>query len=153
MKWSRSHSHALVIIVGVLSAHGCAPREAPPPATDLARQPAPPDSGGSPAASSEGAEPPQEAAAPGDPSIPKPPPLTPLGVPECDKFVEKYVACVNTHVPADQRERVMRELHVHRVRWLELEKMQDGKLAAGLSCRGVAQRLKGDLIVDYGCEF
>ncbi|MBX7183649.1 MAG: hypothetical protein K1Y01_00750 [Vicinamibacteria bacterium] len=85
--------------------------------------------------------------------MPKPPPLTPLGVPECDKFVEKYLACVDVHVPADQQERLMRELHVHRVRWLELEKMQDGKLAAGLSCRGVAQRLKGDLIVDFGCEF
>ncbi len=88
-----------------------------------------------------------------DATVPKPPPLTPLGVPECDKFVEKYLACVDVHVPADQQERLIRELHVHRVRWLELEKMQDGKLAAGLSCRGVAQRLKGDLIVDFGCEF
>ena len=85
--------------------------------------------------------------------MPKPPPFTPLGVPECDKFVNRYVACVDLHVPADQKERVMRELHVHRARWRELQKMQDGKLAASLSCRGVAQRLKGDLTVDYGCEF
>ena len=84
---------------------------------------------------------------------PKPPPFTPFGVPECDRFVEKYVACVDLHVPADQRERMMRELHVHRGRWRELEKMQNGKVAAGLSCRGVAQRLKSDLIVDFGCDF
>ncbi len=74
-------------------------------------------------------------------------------MPECDKFVDKYIACVELHVPAEQKEGVMRELHVHRARWRELQRMQDGKLAAGLSCRGVAQRLKGDLIVDYGCEF
>ena len=77
----------------------------------------------------------------------------PFGIPECDKFVDKYVACVDTRVPDGQKERLMRELHVHRARWRELEKMQDGRLAAGLSCRGVAQRLKGDLIVDFGCEF
>ena len=47
----------------------------------------------------------------------------------------------------------MRELNTHRARWRELLSMQDGKIAAGLACRGVAQRLKSDLIVDYGCEF
>lgn len=83
----------------------------------------------------------------------EPPPFMPLGVPECDRFVEKYVSCVELHVPQDQRERMMGELHVHRARWRELEKMQEGKVAASLACRGVAQRLKGDLIVDFGCEF
>jgi len=155
MKRPRPCSLALAILVAVLPACGSAPREASaPPAADPAVQPAPGDAGGSEAVSSDVAETRQDAAAPGeDPSMPKPPPLTPLGVPECDKFVGKYVACVNLHVPADQKERVMGELHVHRARWRELEKMQDGKLAASLSCRGVAQRLKGDLTVDYGCEF
>jgi len=88
-----------------------------------------------------------------DPTAPKPPPFTPFGVPECDRFVEKYTACVDLHVPADQKDRMLRELHVHRARWRELEKMQNGKVAAGLSCRGVGQRLRSDLIVDYGCEF
>jgi len=88
-------------------------------------------------------------AAPG----PKPPPLTPVGVPECDRFVEKFVACLDRHVPADQRPPMMQELNTHRARWRELENMQEGKVAASLACRGVAQRLKSDLIVDYGCEF
>lgn len=134
MKQPRPCSLALAILVAVVAACGGKPKETSElPAPALAADPAVPSGG--------------------DPSIPKPPPLTPLGVPECDKFVDQYVACVDLHVPADQKERVMHELHVHRARWRELQKMQDGKLAAGLSCRGVAQRLKDDLIVDYGCEF
>lgn len=77
----------------------------------------------------------------------------PFGVPECDKFVEKYVACVEARVPADLKEKKMDELHEHRARWRELGKMEQGKLAMGLSCRGVAQRLKADLTLDHGCEF
>ena len=154
MKRSRPSSLLFAILVGVLLDPGCASREAPAPATDQAGRKGSTDPGGSPAASSEGAEPGQDAGASGeDSSIPKPPPLTPLGVAECDKFVDQYVACVDLHVPADQKDRLMGELHVQRARWRELQKMQDGKLAASLSCRGVAQRLKGDLAVDFGCEF
>jgi hypothetical protein len=155
MERFRSRAIALAILVALLPACGGAARDAPaPPSPETAGPPASGDPGESATAAPEATETRQDAAAiVDDPSIPKPPPLTPLGVPECDKFIEKYVACVDRHVPVDEKEKVMRELYVHRVRWLELEKMQDGKLAAGLSCRGVAQRLKGDMTVDYGCEF
>lgn len=81
------------------------------------------------------------------------PPLMPFGVPECDRFVEKYVACVDLRVPPAEQEKKMDELREHRARWRELGKMDQGRVAMGLSCRGVAQRLKADLIVDYGCAF
>ena len=101
------------------------------------------------------AAPPRAEVSPPDPAGegPEVPPFMPFGIPECDKFVDKYVACVDARVPEGQKDRLMRDLHVHRARWRELEKMQDGRLAASLSCRGVAQRLKRDLIVDFGCEF
>lgn len=141
MKSSQIRALALAFLVAGFPTCGGEPRQAsaPPAAASESDQVVPPDEA--------------EIGAGGDSSTPKPPPLTPLGVPECDKFVDKYIACVDLHVPAEQKEGVMRELHVHRARWRELQRMQDGKLAAGLSCRGVAQRLKGDLIVDYGCEF
>jgi len=145
MKPFRLTSLAIAALGITLS--GCAgPGEGPArasaaPARDAATQSAAAEGGGSQDSAQE------------DPAGPRPPPFTPFGVPECDRFVEKYVACVDLHVPADQRERMMRELHIHRGRWRELEKMQSGKVAVGLSCRGVAQRLKSDLIVDFGCEF
>ena len=135
----------LVILSGTLAGCDGSSKNAPAPVT-RAEADAPP----SEATEADSAEP-DAAASPARRAVH--PPLTLLNVPECDKFVEKYVACVELHVPADQRARIMDELHLHRARWRELEKMQEGKVAAGLSCRGVAQRLKGDLIVDYGCEF
>lgn len=83
----------------------------------------------------------------------EPPPLMPFGVPECDSFITRYVACVELRVPADQKARLMDDLHEHRAKWRELAKMDQGELAVGLSCRGVSHRLKGGLIVEYGCEF
>ena len=158
----RSHPSALVLamLVAVLPAcdgtrtAGSAP-VIPGPTSDLSFQQAPTRAARSASAAAFPAG--ETAGNDGEseegPSIPKPPPLTPLGVPECDTFIEKFVACVDLHVPADQKERQMRELHTYRVRWLELEKMQEGKIAARLSCRGVSERLKSDLIVDYGCDF
>jgi hypothetical protein len=122
------------------------------PAPALA-SPAPPDDAKTASAPLETA--PRETASEGEGAVewPKPPPLTPVGVPECDKFVEKFVACLERHVPEEQQEGKLRELNTHRARWRELLNMQDGKIAASLACRGVAQRLKSDLIVDFGCEF
>ncbi len=101
--------------------------------------------------------PPASAAASSGPAVTdpetEPPPLMPFGVPECDSFITRYVACVELRVPADLQARLMDELHEHRGKWRELAKMEQGRLAVGLSCRGVAQRLKGGLTVDYGCEF
>jgi hypothetical protein len=136
------------ILISALVACGGAPEEvAAPPQPSTSSDPAPSAVPATAGAADDAAPAADEA------SVPDPPPLLPVGVPECDKFVEKYVACVEGRVPAEQKERLMHELHTHRARWRELEKMQDGKLAAGLACRGVAQRMKGDLTVDFGCEF
>lgn len=118
----------------------------------------PPPPAASPASPAPTSAPVESAAAPlveadSTGSEPEPPPLMPFGVPECDNFITRYIACVELRVPADQKARLMDDLHEHRATWRELSRMEQGKLAVGLSCRGVAQRLKGDLTVDYGCEF
>lgn len=87
------------------------------------------------------------------PDRPAPPPLMPFGVPECDNFVKKFVACVDLHVPADRRQGLMDELNENRDKWREMARLQQAAVAQGLACRGYAQRVKGDLTVDYGCEF
>lgn len=136
---------AVTVFPLLVMACGVAPPSEPP------ASPAPAASSTEPEASA----PSEEVTARADPdgSPAEPPPLMPFGVPECDNFITKYVACVDLRVPADQRARLMDDLHEHRAKWRELAKMEQGKLAVGLSCRGVSQRLKGDLTVDYGCEF
>lgn len=150
------HRATVLVWVSACLACGEASTSAPPaPAqAEAAALPSPPAPSGAASAQAAPAETtPPESDSEGTEDGPKPPPLTPVGVPECDKFVERFVACVERRVPPEQREDKMRELNTHRARWRELLSMQDGKIAAGLACRGVAQRLKSDLIVDYGCEF
>lgn len=140
------------LLIALIAGLGCAACNSPPPPVP---PPAPGPTTQSPAPVSEGAEPAssdaEEGAAPAGEI--EPPPLMPFGVAECDKFVEKYVACVDVRVPDDLKEKKMDELHEHRARWRELGKMEQGRVAMSLSCRGVSQRLKNDLIVEYGCEF
>lgn len=99
---------------------------------------------------------PEEAAAAADaaePDLPEPPPPMPFGVPECDTFVTKFLACVEIRVPADQQPRLLADLQENRAKWRQLATMSQGHVALGLACRTMAQRVKSDLIVDYGCEF
>ena len=134
---------AVILISWLTMACGAAPPAAPPTSTATPPGSSVPD-GGSPEPSVD---------AEGTDRETEPPPLMPFGVPECDTFITRYVTCVELRVPADQQARLMDELHEHRRKWRELAKMEQGRLAVGLSCRGVAQRLKGDLTVDFGCEF
>ncbi len=86
-------------------------------------------------------------------NLPEPPPPMPFGVPECDTFVTKFLACVEVSVPADQQPRLLADLQENRAKWRQLATMPQGHVALGLACRTMAQRVKSDLIVDYGCEF
>jgi hypothetical protein len=77
----------------------------------------------------------------------------PFGVPECDTFVTKFLACVEVSVPADQQPRLLADLQENRAKWRQLATLSQAHVALGLACRTMAQRVKSDLIVDYGCEF
>jgi hypothetical protein len=86
-------------------------------------------------------------------SRPEPPPHMPFGVPECDNFVRKFVACVDARVPEDRRRALMDDLNQNRARWRDMARLKEAGVAQSLACRAYAQRVKGDLAVDYGCEF
>lgn len=85
-------------------------------------------------------------------ALPEPPPPMPFGVPECDTFVTKYLACVEVRVPADQQPRLMADLQENRAKWRQLATMSQAGVALSLACRTMAQRVKSDLTVDFGCE-
>ena len=141
---------AALALASSLLGCGGGPKEAPPSA--------PPEvSASSPAAAD--AAPIDEATTPGADDAAdaadavNPPPYTPFGLPECDSFLLKYQTCVEEKVPADRRSRFEDELRENRTRWWKLADMQQGKVALGLACRMFAQSKKGDLAVDFGCEF
>jgi len=141
----------MIVLPWLAMACGASPPAAPPatPTPALAASPpssfrpgVPAESAGAPSGEPEATD-----------RAAEPPPLMPIGVPECDNFIKRYVACVEQRVPPDQKAKLMDDLNEHHAKWRELSRLEQGKLAVGLSCRSVAQRLKGDLTVDFGCEF
>lgn len=81
------------------------------------------------------------------------PGVTPFGVPECDAYVKKYLACVEGRVSGQQKERLIEAFEANRTKWRALSAMKEGAMALALSCRVAAQKSKEELTVEYGCEF
>ena len=79
--------------------------------------------------------------------------ITPFGVPECDTYVKKYLACVEGRVPAQQRGALLEAFEANRTKWRALAAMREGAVALALACRTAALKSKEALSVDYGCEF
>ena len=82
-----------------------------------------------------------------------PQPVVTYGVPECDNYVKKYLTCIETHVPADQRHGWLATFEANRARWKSLWSMREGKLALGLACKSALEMSRQALVVDFGCEF
>jgi hypothetical protein len=82
-----------------------------------------------------------------------PTPVVTYGVAECDKYVKKYLTCIETRVPADQRQGWLATFETNRAKWKGLAAMREGKLALGLACKSALEMSKQALAVDFGCEF
>ena len=135
------HRLAALVLVSVCLACGSGPKGEPAPAA-AAIEPA------DDAVQSADAEATAAAVAPaGAPRV------TPFGVPECDAYVKKYLACVEGRVSGEQKERLIEAFEANRTKWRALSSMREGAVALALSCRAAAQKSKEELTVEYGCDF
>ena len=108
------------------------------------------------ASTEESAQPLEDAATEAAESVapaPEAPKITPFGVPECDSYVKKYLACVEGRVPAEQRAGLIAAFEANRTKWRALAAMREGAIALALACRTATLKSKEALSVDYGCEF
>ena len=79
--------------------------------------------------------------------------ITTYGVPQCDNYVKKYLQCIETRVPADQRQGWIATFEANQAKWKGLASMREGKLALGLACKSALEMSRQALAVDFGCEF
>ena len=79
--------------------------------------------------------------------------ITAFGVPECDKYVTQFLACVEGRVSGEQKATMMEAFDANRVKWRAMSTIREGAVALTVACRAVAQKSKEELAVDYGCEF
>jgi hypothetical protein len=78
---------------------------------------------------------------------------TSFGVPECDTYVTKYLACLEGKVPADQRDKLAEAFEANRTKWRAMSTTREGAMALSVTCKAATEKAKEALSVDYGCEF
>jgi hypothetical protein len=79
--------------------------------------------------------------------------ITNFGVPECDAYVAKYMACLDEKVSAEAKERLLATFEMNRTKWRAMSTMKGGAAALSTVCLAATQKAKETLFVEYGCEF
>jgi hypothetical protein len=75
-----------------------------------------------------------------------------LGVPECDDYLEKYLDCIDNHVPEATRAQVRASLDGTRAAWRQAALTPEGKAGLAASCRQ-ATDIARTAMSAYGCTF
>lgn len=75
-----------------------------------------------------------------------------IGVPECDDYIAKYEACVNSKVPEAMRATVRAQLDTARNSWRQLASTAQGKAGLAQACKAAHDAAKQSMTA-YGCSF
>ena len=97
--------------------------------------------GEAPPAAPAGAQPAAAAAGPGE-----------IGVPECDEYLKKYPACLESKVPAMAKEQMMMEFKATTEAWKQAAATPGGKETLKTTCKMAMDQAKMAMKI-YGCEF
>ena len=130
MKLSFVHGLALC---AAAAAFGCAGESAPPPATQPAAPPTTAATAAAPAASSTVAD--------GD-----------FGVPACDSYMRKYMACVDSKVPESARAMMRQSLDQTKAQWKQAASTPQGRDGLKMACEQAEASAKQAMSM-YGCTW
>ena len=75
-----------------------------------------------------------------------------FGVPECDDYIAKYEACINSKVPDAARAMVLQQLDATRAAWKQAAATAEGKAALVTGCRAATDTARTAMQA-YGCTF
>ena len=75
-----------------------------------------------------------------------------IGVAECDEFIQKYEACVNSKVPETARSMVKANLDTMRNAWKKAAETPQGKAGLAQGCRQALDQAKTTM-GSYGCAW
>lgn len=75
-----------------------------------------------------------------------------FGVPECDDYVTKYLACIDSKVPAEAREQVRAAFETTRTAWQQAAMTEAGKAGLAAGCTQATEAAKMAMSA-YGCTF
>ena len=75
-----------------------------------------------------------------------------FGVPECDSYVKKYLACVDSKVPESARAMVRQSFDTTRAQWKQAASTPQGKSGLASACLQADAAAKQAMAV-YGCTW
>ena len=75
-----------------------------------------------------------------------------VGVAECDEFIQKYEACVNSKVPESARSMVKANLDSMRTAWKKAAETPQGKAGLAQGCKAALEQAKTSM-GSYGCAW
>lgn len=126
----------LLIATAVLALAACQKEEPAKPAA-------------APAPATTPAAPPAAAPAPA-PAATAPATADSVGVPECDNYITKYLACVSGKVPEASRAQLQASLDQMRAAWKQAAATPDGKASLAQACTAANDAAKTSMQA-FGC--
>ncbi len=75
-----------------------------------------------------------------------------IGVPECDDYIAKYEACINSKVPEMARAQFNSSMKTLRDSWRKAAATPEGKAGLAAGCKQATEQAKTSMKA-YGCEF
>jgi hypothetical protein len=75
-----------------------------------------------------------------------------FGVAECDNYMKKYMACVDSKVPEAARAMMRQSLEQTRMAWKQAASTPQGKAGLAMGCKQADQQ-SGPAMKAYGCAW
>lgn len=75
-----------------------------------------------------------------------------FGVPECDEYIAKYTACVESKVPDAARGMVRQQIDASKAAWKQAASTPEGRAGLALTCKQATEAAKA-AVQAYGCSW
>ncbi len=75
-----------------------------------------------------------------------------FGVPECDAYMKKYLACIDSKVPEAGRAMLKQSLDQQKAAWKQAASTPEGKAGLAMGCNAAAEQTKA-AVAAYGCTW
>jgi hypothetical protein len=75
-----------------------------------------------------------------------------FGVAECDDYIRKYLACIDSKVPEAGRSAARQSLDQTKAQWKAAASTPDGKAALATGCKAATDAARTSMAA-YGCTF
>lgn len=75
-----------------------------------------------------------------------------FGVPECDEYVAKYTACIDSKVPESARVMIHQQLDATKANWKQAASTPEGRAALAAVCKQATEAARTAMQA-YGCSW